>query len=53
MTLLAASLMALFTAGFAEVVPTVVQAPDSPVKIERAKVLNVGAAEPASMRMAF
>jgi hypothetical protein len=39
--------MALFTAGFAEVVPTVVQAPDSPVKIERAKVLNVGAAEPA------
>ena len=47
MTLLAASLMALFTAGFAEVVPTVVQAPDSPVKIEHAKVLNVGAAEPA------
>jgi len=47
MTLLAASLMALFTAGFAEVVPTVVQAPDSPVKIENAKVLNVGAAEPA------
>ena len=47
MTLLAASLMALFTAGFAEVAPMVIQAPDSPVKIEHAKVLNVGAAEPA------
>jgi hypothetical protein len=47
MILLAASLMALFTAGFAEVVPTVVSAPDSPVKIDQAKVLNVGAAEPA------
>ena len=47
MTLLAASLMALFTAGVAEVAPTVIQAPDSPVKIENAKVLNVGAAEPA------
>ena len=47
MTLLVASLMALFTAGFAEVGPTVVQAPDSPVKLEHAKILNVGAAEPA------
>jgi hypothetical protein len=47
MILFAASLMALFTAGFAEVVPAVVQAPDSPVRIDQAKVLNVGAAEPA------
>lgn len=47
MILLAASLMALSTAGFAETVPTVVSAPDSPVKIDQAKVLNVGASEPA------
>jgi hypothetical protein len=50
MTVLAASMvamMALFTAGFAEVAPAVVQAPDSPVKLEHVKILNVGAAEPA------
>ncbi len=27
--------------------PTVVQAPDSPIRLEHAKILNVGAAEPA------
>ena len=47
MTLLAASLMALFAAAMADVVPTVVQAPDSPIRLEHAKILNVGAAEPA------
>ena len=47
MTLLAASLMALFAAAMADVVPTVVQTPDSPIRLEHAKILNVGAAEPA------
>jgi hypothetical protein len=47
MTLLAASLTALFAAGLADVSPVVVQAPDSPVRIDHVKVLNVGAAEPA------
>ena len=47
MTLLAASLMALFAARMADVAPTVVQAPDSPIRLEHAKILNVGAAEPA------
>ena len=47
MTLLAASLMALFAAAMADVVPSVVQAPDSPIRLEHAKILNVGAAEPA------
>ena len=47
MALLAASLMALFGAAVSDVVPTVVQAPDSPIRLEHAKILNVGAAEPA------
>ncbi len=47
MTLLATSLIALFAATGAEVAPLVVQAPDSPVRLDHAKVLNVGAAEPA------
>ena len=47
MTLLAASLMALFGAAMADAVPTVVQAPDTPIRLEHAKILNVGAAEPA------
>ena len=47
MTLLAASLIALFAAGLAEVPPVVVHAPDSPVRIDHVKILNVGAAEPA------
>ncbi len=47
MTLLAASLMAVFAGVMADPVPTVVQAPDSPIRIEHVKILNVGAAEPA------
>ena len=47
MTLLAASLIALFAAAFAEVPPVVVQAPDAPVRIDHVRILNVGAAEPA------
>lgn len=47
MILLATSLMALFTAVAADVAPVVVQAPDSPVRLDHAKILNVGAAEPA------
>ena len=44
---LATSLMALFTTVAADVAPLVVQAPDTPVRLDHAKVLNVGAAEPA------
>ena len=47
MILLATSLMALFTAAAADMAPVVVQAPDSPVRLDHAKILNVGAAEPA------
>jgi hypothetical protein len=47
MTLLATSLIALVATAVAEVAPLVVQAPDSPVRIDHAKVLNIGASEPA------
>lgn len=36
-----------FASPAAEITPAIVQAPDSPVKLDRAKVLNVGANEPA------
>ena len=47
MTLLATSLIALFTAAGAEIVPAVVQAPDSPIRVDHARILNVGGSEPA------
>ena len=46
MILLAISLVATLAAG-ADIVPLVVQAPDSPVRIDHAKVMNAGASEPA------
>lgn len=45
MTLLATAVVLLLAAG--EIVPTVVQAPDTPVRLSRAKVLNVVTDEPA------
>jgi len=46
MILLAISLVATLAAG-ADIVPLVVQAPDSPVRLDRAKVMNAGSSEPA------
>jgi hypothetical protein len=47
MTLLATAIVALFAASAPEVTPTVIQAPDSPVKLDHAKILNVVEGEPA------
>jgi hypothetical protein len=47
MTLLATAIVALFAASAPEVTPTVIQAPDSPVKLDHAKILNVVDGEPA------
>ena len=48
MTLLATAMIAWFAAvAPAEVTPTVIQAPDSPVKLDHAKILNVIEGEPA------
>ena len=47
MTLLATAMVALFAASAPEVTPTVIQAPDSPVKLDHAKILNVVDGEPA------
>src|SRR5215213_4403919 len=46
MTLLSTSL-AIFVAVAGETAPVVVQAPDSPVRIDHAKILNVTTGEPA------
>jgi len=46
MILLAMSLVAALAAG-ADIMPLVVQAPDAPVRIDHAKVLNAGSSEPA------
>jgi hypothetical protein len=47
MPLLAIAISAWFAASAAEVTPTVVQAPDSPVRLDHAKILNVVDGEPA------
>lgn len=47
MTLVAVLLAGMFGVSAAEVVPAVVQGPGSPVRLDRAKVLNVVANEPA------
>jgi len=49
MTLLATVLVAWFgvVAAAAEMTPAIVQAPDSPVKLDHAKILNVVEGEPA------
>ena len=52
MTLLATTVIAMLAATSAEIAPAVVQAPDSPIRIDHAKVLNVGAAEPAVLMYA-
>ena len=52
MTLLATSVALMLVAPAGEVVPTVVQAPDSPVRVDHAKVFNVVANEPAVLMYA-
>ena len=47
MTLLATAITAWLAASAAEVTPTVIQTPDSPVRLDHAKVLNVVDGEPA------
>jgi len=48
MTLLATVLVAWFgVVAAAEMTPAIVQAPDSPVKLDHAKILNVVEGEPA------
>jgi hypothetical protein len=52
MPLLATALVAWFAVSAADVTPIVVQAPDSPVRLDHAKVFNVGAGEPAVLMYA-
>jgi hypothetical protein len=47
MTFLATAVVASLAVLAAEVTPAIVQAPDSPVRIDNAKILNVVAGEPA------
>jgi hypothetical protein len=47
MTVAAVLALLLLAIPSAEIAPAIVQAPDSPVRIDRAKVLNVGSEEPA------
>ena len=47
MTLLATAITVWFAASAAEVTPTVIQAPGSPVRLDHAKILNVVDGEPA------
>jgi hypothetical protein len=47
MTLLAASIALALTLPAGDNTPTIVQAGDSPVKIDHAKIFNIGASEPA------
>ena len=51
MTLLATSVLVLAVSA-GEVPPTIVQAPDSPVRVDRAKILNIVADEPAVLMFA-
>ena len=47
MTVLITSTLVLLAAAFAESAPVVVQAPDSPVRLDHARVLNITTGEPA------
>lgn len=47
MTLLATSIALWLAASAGDIAPAVVQAPDSPVRVDHAKVLNIVAGEPA------
>jgi hypothetical protein len=47
MTLLATVIIAWLATSAAEVTPTVIQAPESPVRLDHAKILNVVEGEPA------
>jgi hypothetical protein len=52
MTLLLTTLVAWLAAAAAEATPIVVQAPDAPVRLDHAKILNVVAGEPAILMYA-
>ena len=52
MTFLATTVIAMLAAAGADISPAVVQAPDSPIRLDHAKVLNVGASEPAVLMYA-
>jgi len=52
MPLLATTVAVFLTAAAADMAPIVVQAPDSPVRIDHAKVLNITAGEPAILMYA-
>ena len=47
MTFLATAIIAWFAVSAGEVTPTVIQAPDSPVRLDHAKILNIVDGEPA------
>ena len=47
MTLLATTMAVWLTAAMAEMAPTVIQGANSPVKLDRAKILNITPGEPA------
>jgi hypothetical protein len=51
-TLLATSAVLLLAASAAEIAPAVVQAPESPVRVDRAKIFNIVANEPAVLMYA-
>jgi hypothetical protein len=52
MTLVATSLAVFLAAAAGELAPVVIQAPDTPVRIDNAKVLNIKAGEPAVLMYA-
>jgi len=52
MTLLATTVIVMLAAASGEIAPAVVQAPESPVRLDHAKVLNIGATEPAVLMYA-
>ncbi len=52
MTLLTTSLILWLAAAAGETAPTVIQAPDSPVRVDHAKIFNVVADEPAVLMYA-
>jgi hypothetical protein len=52
MTFLATTMITMLAAAGVDISPAVVQAPDSPVRLDHAKVLNVGASEPAVLMYA-
>ena len=52
MTLLATSMILMFAASVGEVAPAIVHAPDSPIRLSRAKIFNIVADEPAVLMYA-